>query len=483
MRIRHYIYIAAAALTLLPACEEENVWTAPETDIKFAAPLATRATATPAGSNFVFQVRDYYNSSSYYIDNETIVSHTSSEWRYGSGRSYIWSNGTHCFFGWSQTDGEIATADFFGANLTVSGPVVTTPAKVINTSTTQYDFLYSDMVTRRTAENDYSAIPLTFKHLFAQVGISFRVDDITTEEITLTRVYLSNTMNVGKTAEIDFSTEDPEVTYTASSQGYYVTPVNLNITGFNSSSTPVDVLAQVQNGGRQYYYTWPMTENELKSMIVVEYTLTKNSAGSAVNMDFVSVMNFPKGSKWEAGNKYQYVIAYMGGILKVEEQLLPWDYEESTGNDIPEPTMATWKGWDDITCTVSGTNVTFKENQDGTLKKVHGMLVVSSPSNCTLHINLSNHISGDDIAYIIKDSQGHDITTSGITIGGSNGITPGATIDFYIEAVESKRPAYGEAPLTSSLSFSIQASDREVSMDSELQRDGQYNIIIPALSE
>ncbi|MBQ2150004.1 MAG: fimbrillin family protein, partial [Bacteroidales bacterium] len=352
-----------------------------------------------------------------------------------------------------------------------------------NTATTQYDFLYSDMVTRRTAENDYSAIPLTFKHLFAQVGISFRVDDITTEEITLKRVYLANTMNVGKTAEIDFSTEDPEVTYTASSQGYYVTPVNLNITGFNSSSTPVDVLAQVQNGGRQYYYTWPMTEDELKGKIVVEYTLTKNSQGAAVNMDFVSVMNFPKGSKWKAGNKYQYVIAYMGGILKVEEQLLPWEYEESAGTDIPEPTMATWRGWDDATCTISGTNVTFKQNPNGTLKKIHGMLVVSSPSSCTLHINLSNHVSGDDIAYIIRDANGNDITTSGLTIGGANGIVPGATIDFYIEAVEAKRPAYGEAPLTSSLSFSIQSSDRDVSLDSELQRDGQYNIIIPALSE
>jgi len=218
-------------------------------------------------------------------------------------------------------------------------------------------------------------------------------------------------------------------------------------------------------------------------MIVVEYTLTKNSEGTAVNTDYTSVMNFPKGTNWEAGNKYQYVVSYMGGILKVESEVLPWDYEESTGDDIPEATVASWKGWAESSCSVSGTDVTFIEDSNGDLKKIHGMLVVSSPSNCTLHINLTNHVSGDDICYIIEDSSGNDISSTGITIGGDTGITPGATIDFYIEAVASKRPAYGEDALTSSLTFSLTASDREVSLDSELQRDGQYNIIIPAATE
>ena len=479
----------AAVLSLGVSCERESSRPASGEQIQFASPLKTRAYASPAPSTYIFQVRDWYNDNSFHIDNETIRYNTATLWRYGSGSEYTWDNGIHQFFGWLDTDGELTTTGFFGSQLTPSGTTLTLPAKEVNTSTTQYDFVYSDMVSRRTADNDYDPIPLTFKHLFAQVGISFRVSDVTDEVITLKRVYLRSNLYTGKQAVIDFSTAEPAVTYTGTSTGYLVTPQNLNIAGMDKDAVAVDVLAQVQNGARNFYYVWPMTEDELMDdvesdrPIVVEYTLTKNSKGENVSVDYVSAMNFPNGTKWEAGNKYQYVISYMGGICKVEETVLPWEYVESNGSDIPEPTVVTFRGWDDNTCTVSGVNVTFKDDGEGGLRKIHGVVTVGSPSNCTLHINLTNHVSGDDVAYAITDAHNNDVLANGITIGGPDGVIPGSSIDFYISAIEARRPAAGQAPLTSQMSFSLRASDRDVDLDSELQRDGPYVIIIPAKSE
>ena len=58
----------------------------------------------------------------------------------------------------------------------------------------------------------------------------------------------------------------------------------------------------------------------------------------------------------------------------------------------------------------------------------------------------------------------------------------GVTIDFYIYADDDDRPAAGQPAISAGLTFSVQASGgREFSLDSELQRDGAYNIIIPSM--
>ena len=69
------------------------------------------------------------------------------------------------------------------------------------------------------------------------------------------------------------------------------------------------------------------------------------------------------------------------------------------------------------------------------------------------------------------------------SIGSAAGdILPGVNIDFYISANDDDRPAAGNPPITAGLAFSVQASgSREFSLDSELQRDGAYTIIIPSM--
>jgi hypothetical protein len=110
---------------------------------------------------------------------------------------------------------------------------------------------------------------------------------------------------------------------------------------------------------------------------------------------------------------------------------------------------------------------------------IHGMFKIFSPTLCTYHINLSQNVN----FYTFTPNDGVNVHTGSGSIGTSTGDThPGVTIDFYISARDDDRPAAGQPPITADLSFSVQATGgREFSLDSELQRDGAYTIIIPSM--
>ena len=431
--------------------------------IRFAGPLQTKAT-DPLESEDIVEVRDWYNGESYLIEDS--IRDSSSFWVYESHEKYKWLNGTHVLFGWLKNSNAGTSTAFFGPGFGASGTTLTIPAKTMNSSTRQYDFLYSNVVSRSTAENDYSEVPLIFKHLFAQVAVSFKVSDkaANTElPINLKRVYLKNTFKNQRSATIDFSTAG-DATVTPSSgaaDGYFKTPVDFNIADYGKASTPIDVLSQVQSTDKLFYFVWPTPEADLKNVIEVEYELGGD--------DRTSTLSFPEGTSWEGGHKYQYTISYMGGILKVNETVLPWDYEASTGLKVEDQSaVATWMGWDASTCAVSGSNVNFLEDGDGNLMKAHGMFKIYAPTACTYTVSLT----GADAAHFTLENNTGEIGDSG------SAIVPGATIDFYVSAVD--RPASGT--YTAGLSFSVSVSGpRSYSLDSELQRDGLFNLTIPAL--
>ena len=166
----------------------------------------------------------------------------------------------------------------------------------------------------------------------------------------------------------------------------------------------------------------------------------------------------------------------MGGIFKVEESVLPWNYTELSGSAEDQSAMASWIGWDSSTCEINGSDIKFKLGPQGQLMPIHGMFKIYSPTRCTYHINLSNDVT----YYSFNHNFGNGVVnTSTGSIGTSEGdIHPGVTIDFYITAV--KRPASDQPDMKADLSFSVQATGgNEFSLDSELQRDGAYTIIIP----
>lgn len=465
------IYIAVAmALVAVSACSRMDKVPENAGDIRFAAPVQTKSTDAVSTLD-VFQIRDWFNSA-HYIN--TTLEYVGSAWDYGNGASYEWQGGSHRFFGWLDSDNTYSTNSFF-PGISLSDTTLVIPAKTMNNSVRQYDFLYSYPVTRSTFNNDYSAVPLIFKHLFAQVAINFKISDLTEDTdqpIDLQRVYIDTNFKNRKGATIKFTGADTlDVEYTnIATDGYFATPVDFNIPGYGKGATPIDVLSQVQTTSKSYYYVWPTPAADLAEtdVIRVDYVLNGETRHST--------FSFPHGTSWEAGNKYQYTITYLGGILKVEESVLPWTYNELSASADEQSVMATWLGWDTSTCTVSGTNVTFATYPDGDpnagkLKRIHGMFKIYSPTNCTYHINMTQNAD----KYTFQNG-------TGVIGTGTGEIAPGATIDFYIIADDADRPAAGQPAITSNMTFTVRASGgRDYSLDSEIQHDGSFTIIIPSM--
>ena len=311
---------------------------------------------------------------------------------------------------------------------------------------------------------------MIFNHLFAQVAISFKIPSSSDAGITLKQVYLNDSFKNRKSASIDFSTGGtPQVTLSnGTADGYFVTPVDFTSSdlgeigvNYTKYSLPIDVLWQRPSSTKDFFLVWPTPAADLKNIITVVYRLVGSST------DQTATMSLPEGTSWVAGNKYQYTITYTSGVLKIVENVLPWDYEKTTipAAEAPAVTvMASWVGWDENTCSVAGNDVSFIEDSGGNLLPIHGTFKIHSPEACTFALSMTQNTGN----YTISPASG--------TIGsGSGEIQPGTAIDFYITA--NNRSASSD--ITSGMTFSVNAGGRVYSLDSELQRDGAFNIIIP----
>lgn len=533
---------ALLGLLILSACGKtgtDPVSVEAET-ICFAGPLQTRSVVA-ADDRSIFEVRDWYDNTRYYINNTLLCS--GGVWGYGLGTDrlhpvneipYVWNASRHLFFGWLGSDAGGRTSEgFFGTGYpSLTDTTLTIPAKTLDNTVSQYDFLYSDAVLRQST--DTSPVQLTFKHLFAKVSISFKMSDecASDESITLNRVYLAgendavanSTTRVAfknsRSATVTFSgKKGSEIAYadggTAGAAGYFTKapgetgPAQFDIAGFNKTSTPIDVMSQTQSFTKIPYMVWPVNKGDLdgKEVIIVEYAngTTKH-------------MSFPRGTVWEAGHMYDYVITYKGGTLKIEEHVNPWvgpEPEEIGGSQAEDhqPVMASWMGWDSHTCTAGGddrTEAAFlsttdigdvdKDHNIGELTPIRGRFRIYSPLECTWSIKLTGAGASDfSLSWLSttvtpsSDPGGEATTTytsvsadeeTGVLSGtisetpGSGVTAPGDLISFFISAPANYQ---GGSDLTAGLEFSVTVGGRTYSLDSEIQKDGDFEIILPGV--
>jgi len=481
MKTNHLFIAVFLTMSVLSACNktESSSGTTAE-GIRFTGPVQTKAGLQATPNNNVFQIRDWLNGRTYHLENTLEYYTKEYTWGYGIEQTYPWSIGEHCFFGWLQNDDSYSSTNFFGSGfgLSATAPELSIPQKAMTNSVTQYDFLYSQVVKRNTSENDYSDVSLIFKHLFSKVAIYFKIHDEASssdEPIYVERVFLENFKNA-KSATIDFSTEgDPTIAYdNVAKVGEFASwAADLGLSNYRKTSDPLDVLSQQtrpKTSEEVFYYVWPMSWSELQSTnIKVQYRKSSDNSAPLCT----STLSFPAGTSWEAGNKYEYTITYRGGILKMTSNVLDWDYEEKADATAEKQSVvATWMGWDPSSCNINGTDIEFVSNGTGGLKPIHGMFKIYSPTQCTFHINFTGDTEHN---FTISPQNGQ--------IGpGSSDIAPGELIDFYISIADGKNPA---SSYHSELAFSLTASqmldsgDRDCSLDSELQRDGIFNIIVP----
>lgn len=284
-------------------------------------------------------IYDYYTSSdanvapTFHIDDQ-VESQGASIWPF-VGQRYSWTpDGVHKFYGWMHKDVNLAenqqtAAAFFGSELQLdrSTQKLTLPAKTINQSTTQLDFMYSDIYERNLNVNpDYmSPVELKFSHLFTAFGVAaknmsehytYRLHSVSIEGL-VTSCQATIDFSGAKTAAVSYNQ-----------------PANANGNTADYSytlSTPLSLtkeLKDVLNNGnsaeqsREYKITWPMTAEQAGQVKITVVYDTGDRTNSSTKVLTLSE------DAWEAGKKNNVNIVFIDKEVHLICTVKDWEYEE-----------------------------------------------------------------------------------------------------------------------------------------------------------
>ena len=332
----------------LASCEKnEGPVGAAEGTITFApSAVKTRALIEDEAAlqAVTFKVYDYLDDAEY-INNK--VAYSDGAWAYTDEQTYLWKNGTHRLFGFSDGLGTLS-----------EGKVAV--SKVL-TDQTQDDLLYSEIVKTTAAEWKSAAghttetpVSLNMKHLLSAVAIT--VQNFSGNEVTLNSVSKPAIPNSGS-ATVDFSGDAVAVEYgEVSVSGDFSTATALSGVTLAAAveaaeatgDTPAveakdggkaDVIAQAVTTDPAYYIVWPQTIEEGSEIAVtVNYTMKGKTYNKTVKI--------PAGT-WSAGKKYNYTLQIFPTDVRLIFKVMPWDSIEvgdiDTSTGSINMTNVTWQ--------------------------------------------------------------------------------------------------------------------------------------------
>ena len=260
---------------------------------------------------------------------------------------YNWtSTGEHKFFGWyavdattkNSKDENLTAEEFFGPDFSFdeSTKVLTIPAKTLNQSTPQFDFLYSDIKSVNVEASIPASVSLSFSHLFA--AVSFGAENTTSSEIKLLEFKVENLYNQ-KSATISFSGSTPSVVYSDGSKGGVVISVENaggEIVPKKGSGTMNNIFGKAGDL-QDFMLMWPQSISQLHSTDVVTEDPDTGDPNypesykmyvkySVDGIEFTKRLNFDDKISWEAGNKYHYNIIFADKMVELKCIVNPWEY-------------------------------------------------------------------------------------------------------------------------------------------------------------
>lgn len=337
---------------------------------------------------------------------------------------YNWtSTGVHKFFGWFAVDAttedgskNMTAESFFGNGFSFNetSKVLTIPAKTLDQSTPQFDFLYSDIKTVDVTKGVPSNVPMSFSHLFA--AVSFGAKNTSNSVVKLLEFKVEKLYNA-KSATINFSGSTPTVVYADGTQGdvfrsvAYSDAAAVTVPKDGSGTTMYNIFG---NPGDEQEFTliWPQTINQLHSTDLV----TEDTDGNPVypvsykmfvsytvdGVPFTKRINFDNTLAWEAGKKYHYDIIFADKMVELKCVVNPWDYVSEDIN-FENQTVSVKEGstlsWDASVSEVDPTNfkVAIKDN-----KPAVGTFTLDTPKGGRWFA----YLSGDVDAFKIIDGEG-----------------------------------------------------------------------------
>ena len=408
-----------------------------------------------------------WNPNTPYIDEE-IIYDGNVVWKYASEGVYPWTaTGTHKFFGYLTYDKKSDLTN--PVTPTLSGTTMTVPSITFTPASAQFDFLYSDMVTRDAATKDYSVVPLTFKHLFT--ALSVEVESKTDTKVRLKSITFEGLKNKNS-ATIAFASPSEVTLGTSSVDGSFFPTMSSSIE--LDEDELYDPLTQQENPTeRSYFLLWPQSIDDVaptnletnQSRIDAGYTHLSSDSLIVVTYDLLvggtweshaTRMKLPK-MPWEAGKKYHFTIQFSDKLIQLTTKVLPWDYNEYDV-DYSEGTVVVPTGlrFDASTCSVTGNVATVVSG-----KNPVGTFTIMAPVGGTWMVGMT----GDTEYFTISPTSG--------TID-PNGSESGRVTLTVTPNLSLARPADKQIRLK----FTVTASGREIDAQSEINRD-DWIVLLP----
>ncbi len=337
---------------------------------------------------------------------------------------YNWtSTGVHKFFGWLAVDAttkdgskNMTAKSFFGDGFSFNetSKVLTIPAKTLDQSTPQFDFLYSDINSVDVTTTIPSNVAMSFSHLFA--AVSFGAKNTSNSVVKLLEFKVEKLFNA-KSATIDFSGSTPTVVYADGTQGgvfrsvAYSDAAAVTVPKDGSGITMYNIFGK-PGDKQEFTLIWPQAMNQLHS----DAKVSEDKDGNPIYPDsykmsvkytvddvlFEKRINFDNTLAWEAGKKYHYDIIFADKMVELKCVVNPWDYVSEDIN-FENQTVSVKDGnilsWDSSVSDVDATNfkVAIKDN-----KPAVGTFTLDTPKGGRWFA----YLSGDVDAFKIIDGEG-----------------------------------------------------------------------------
>ncbi len=265
------------------------------------------------------------------------IQYSAAGWSFTSNELYQWKyEQTHKFFGWLAKDAKsnIEAATFFGSGFAFNTNVLTVPAKTLGISTSNFDFAYSEIVSRSSSDADYSTVELELNHLFSSFSLS--ATNYSAKQVTIKRIEIHGLQD-GKSATINYSGSDVAVTYSGGSVTNH-TLFNGTLS-LSAAGTSGDAMANVVNTPSTtpaYFLVWPQTD--------MTYSGTPDGVGNpapvAADADEPYIMvTYNQGDEditsyaaiphdedgWTSGVRYELELAIQDREIRLGFMAAPWD--------------------------------------------------------------------------------------------------------------------------------------------------------------
>lgn len=279
-------------------------------------------------------------------------------WNFDSGIAWRWTRtGIHHFYGWLTKDpaGLQNNGDGTTATFDKTTKVLTVPAIAFTSGTPQFDFSYSDIVTKdvNSGFNAAESVNLKLNHLFS--AISLTIQNNGGSDATIKSVTIEN-LNNKKLAQISYAGITPVVTLTpapAEEQTNFL--AGITNFDFNAGGTKYDLITGTQiasSAKGEYFLIWPQTTAEVGELnadgsikFVVTYTydgIYDDEEQTQLHVNTAECYLSEAVSEIKAGHKYAINLQFKGKSIDLNVEVLPWearyfdlDYSTSTIQALP----------------------------------------------------------------------------------------------------------------------------------------------------